>query len=206
MTDPTEVHVAVKPAVGRRLRVLTRALAGQLRRQPPDCAGPGVAVIRHSAEVRQAVWALTLCEIPVAFLVSSILPVPARAPHALLEAALILLGFSVLAAMARHPHTVSSSRVVLSTGFLGEISLPRDRVQSASRSMRTLPGRGLRAIPGEPGALACSLGGSVSICVRLDPPVHVNLGKGGAVEATAVYVSADTPEAFPRALSNSRAC
>ncbi|MET7357846.1 hypothetical protein ABZS76_05300 [Streptomyces sp. NPDC005562] len=191
-----------KPAAAQQVRALTRALLGWVGRRPLDGASEaeGTTLIRHSAEVRQMVMALTLCGIPVAFLVSSILPVPARFPHALLEGALILLGFSVLAAMARHPHGVSASRVVLSTGFMGEISLPREKVRSASRSMRTIPGRGLRPVPDEPGSLACSVGGSVSVCVHLEPQVLVDLGEDGTGEVTSVHVSADNPDAFPRAL------
>jgi hypothetical protein len=146
------------------------------------------------------VMVLTLTEIPLAFLVSQIVPPPARPAHAVLEVLLILLGFSVLATMARHPHTVSSSTVALRTGFLGDIVLPRESVRSVSRAMRTIEGRGLRRVPGEPSALACSVGGSVNVRVHLDPPVLVHLGDGDPVEVATVHISADSPDELSRAL------
>ncbi|MFF8989612.1 hypothetical protein ACF09H_06570 [Streptomyces sp. NPDC014983] len=146
------------------------------------------------------VMVLTLTEIPLAFLVSRIVPPPVRPAHAALEALLILLGFSVLAAMARHPHTISSSTVALRTGFLGDIVLPRQSVQSASRGMRTIEGKGLRRVPGEPSALACSVGGSVNMRIHLDPPVLVDLADGDPIEVTTVHISADSPDAVTRAL------
>ncbi|MFD1661318.1 hypothetical protein ACFSL4_24700 [Streptomyces caeni] len=141
-----------------------------------------------------------MTEIPLAFLVSRMVPPPARPAHAVLEALLILLGFSVLATMARYPHSISSSQVALRTGFLGDIVLPRESVRSASRGMRTIEGRGLRRVPDDPSALACSVGGSVNVRIHLDPPVLVHLADGDAVEVTTVHISADSPDEVSRAL------
>ncbi|MGN5381183.1 hypothetical protein ACQ4WX_40700 [Streptomyces lasalocidi] len=141
-----------------------------------------------------------MTEIPLAFLVSRIVPPPARLAHAVLEALLILAGFSVLATMARHPHTISSSSVALRTGFLGDIALPRQSVRSASRGMRTIEGRGLRRVPGDPSALACSVGGSVNVRIHLDPPVVVDLDDGDPVEVATVHISADSPDEVTRVL------
>ncbi|MFH8975013.1 hypothetical protein [Streptomyces sp. NPDC017890] len=192
--------VIPKPPVRHRAHILYRSLRAVVTRRPPAHDGPGTSAIRHSAELRTMVLALTLTEIPVAFLVSAILPPPARPFHALLELALILTGFGVLAALTRNPHTVTASRVVLHTGFMGSLDLPRPAVRSAALSLRTIPGRGLRRVPAEPAAVACSLGGTISVRLHLDPPVPMELGDGDAVDVDTVYVSADTPDAFARAL------
>ncbi|KFG74659.1 hypothetical protein [Streptomyces mutabilis] len=134
----------------------------------------------------------------MAFVLSGILPPPARPLHALPEAGLVLTGFGVLAALARHPHTVTASRVVLHTGFVGSLDLPRTTVRSAARTLRTIPGRRLRRVPTEPAAVACSLGGTTSVRLHLDPPVPMDLGDGDTVTVDAVYVSADRPDARPR--------
>ncbi|GGQ08910.1 hypothetical protein GCM10010266_35310 [Streptomyces griseomycini] len=192
--------VTPKPPMSHRARILSRSLCAVIARRTPPRSERGLTAIRHSSELRSMVMALTLTEIPVAFLVSGIVPPPARPFHALLELALVLTGFGVLAALVRHPHTVSSSRVVLHTGFMGSLELPRPAVRSASRSMRTIPGRGLRRVPAEPTAVACSVGGTVSVRLHLDPPVPMDLGDGESADVDTVYVSADTPEAFVRAL------
>ncbi|GGX12851.1 hypothetical protein GCM10010297_37880 [Streptomyces malachitofuscus] len=200
MQNPPPPHVAPKPPVRSRAAILSRALLDTVMRRRPASAVPGQSAISHSSELRSTVMALTLTEIPLAFLVSEIIPPPARPPHALLELVLILTGFGVLAAMSRHPHTVSGSRVVLHTGFMGRLDLPRGTVRSAARSMRTITGRGLRRVPGEPAAVACSLGSTVTVCLRLDPPVPMDLGDGRDEAVDTVYISADSPDAITRAL------
>ncbi|CAL9278658.1 hypothetical protein [Streptomyces sp. SudanB91_2054] len=200
MPHLSEVRVTPKPSLRGRAVVLAGSLAAWVLRRPGAGDTRDAVRIRYSPEVRQMVMILTLTEIPLAFLVSEIVPPPARPYHAALELLLILLGFSVLATMARHPHTVSSSTVALRTGFLGEIVLPRESVRSASRGMRTIEGRGLRRVPGEPSSLACSVGMSVNARVHLDPPVLVDLGDGEPVEVTTVHISADSPDELSRAL------
>ncbi|MFB7653799.1 hypothetical protein [Streptomyces sp. NPDC056128] len=191
--------MTVKPPLRRRAHIVARSLCAAIARRPArDEDGP--TVIRHSSELRSLLMVLTLTEIPVAFLVSGILPPPARPFHALLELAFVLTGFGVLAAIVRHPHTVSRSRVVLRTGFMGELDLPRGTVRSAGRTLRTIEGRGLRRVPGEPSAVACSLGSTVGVRLRLDPPVALDLGDGAGTDVDTVYVSADTADAFTRAL------
>lgn len=202
MPDLPGPQVTLKPPMAGRAPVLARSLVAWAGRRPPEDRGPDALTMRHSPEFRQMVMVLTLTEIPLAFLVSEIIPPPARPFHAALELFLILFGFAVLATMARHPHTVSAQRVVLTTGFMGEVSLPRQSVRSASRAMRTVEGRGLRRVPNEPTALACSVGSSVNVCVHLEPPVPVDLGAEGTVDIRTVYVSADAPDALPRALTS----
>lgn len=199
MTELRAAEATPKPSWRARARLLSRALADFAARRPV-VGGPGVTAIRHSAEIRQPVLVLTLIEVPVAFLVSGILPPAARPFHAALEVLLILTGCAVLAALARSPHTVSAFSVVLRTGFLGGIALPRHAVRSATRQLRTIEGRGLRRVPGEPSALACSVGSLVNVGIRLASPVTVDLGEDGVAEVSTVYIAADTPAAVPRAL------
>ncbi|MDG9693200.1 hypothetical protein QC281_24180 [Streptomyces sp. DH17] len=193
-------EVNPKPPVRHRAHILYRSLLAAVTRRPPAHGEPGTTAMRHSSELRAMVLALTLTEIPVAFLLSGILPPPARPFHALLEAALVLTGFGVLAALARHPHTVTASRVVLHTGFMGSLDLPRTAVRSAALTLRTIPGRGLRRVPTEPAAVSCSLGGATGVRLHLDPPVPMDLGDGDTVTVDTVYVSADRPDALVRAL------
>ncbi|MFI6377465.1 hypothetical protein [Streptomyces sp. NPDC050546] len=191
-----------KPRIGDRAGILARALMAVITRRPLGTAS-GTTVIRHSSEVRSMVMVLTLMEIPLAFLVSEMLPPAGRIPHAVLELGLILTGFGVLAAVARSPHTVSADRVALRTGFMGGMELPRPMVRSANRSMRTIEGRGLRPVPNEASAVACSIGSSVNMRVLLEEPVPVELGDGQSLDIDTVYISADSPDAITRALKNS---
>ena len=200
VSDLPGFHVTPKPSLGNRAKVLSLSLLAGLARRPLDADVKGAVRIKHSPEIRQMVMVLTLTEIPLAFLVSEIIPPPARPAHAALEVFLILLGLSVLVTMARRPHTVSPSTVALRTGFLGDLVLPRQSVRSASRGMRTIEGKGLRRVPDDPSALACSIGGSVNVRVHLDPPVLVDLADGDPVEVTTVHISADAPEELVRAL------
>ncbi|MEV7612935.1 hypothetical protein [Streptomyces sp. NPDC089799] len=175
-------------------------LAVATRRAGPGRPGPTGTVLRHSAGIRQLVLILAGTEAVVAFPMSSMLPPAARPVHAVLELLLVLAGLGLVAAVVRHPHEVHSDRVVLRTGFLGDVTLPRAAVRSAAPVVRTVPGRGPRPVPGEPGAVACSLDGSLDVAVRLEPPVRLDLGRAGVVEATVVYASADSPAALAAAL------
>ncbi|MGV9248670.1 hypothetical protein [Streptomyces sp. NPDC003710] len=144
-----------------------------------------------------------MLEICVAFLASVMVPPALRPIHAAFEVLLVLTGFGAVAAMARHPHVISDSRLIVRTGFLGELSLPRPAVHTTSRAMRTIDGRGLRPVPGEEYGVACSVGSTVNVRIQLHSPVAVDLGKRGIVQASVIYVSADSPDAFLRAVRRS---
>ncbi|OKK21904.1 hypothetical protein AMK16_01210 [Streptomyces sp. CB00455] len=170
------------------------SLAAVLVRRPP-VPGP-----RHSAGLRHLLLPLAVMEIVTAFLVSSMLPPAVRPAHAVLEVLLVLAGFGLVAALLRHPHEVDAERVVLRTGFLGDVTLPRAAVRTASSAIRTVPGRGPRPVPGEADAVACSVDSSLNAAVHLDPPVRLDLGAAGVVNATTVYTSVDSLPAFSAAL------
>ncbi|MFE7276538.1 hypothetical protein [Streptomyces sp. NPDC057623] len=185
------------------VRVWAGSLAAVLARRGPV---PG---LRHSAGVRQLVLPLVAMEIVVAFPLSSMLPPAARPVHAAFEALLVLAGLGLVATVLRHPHEVDAERVSLRTGFLGEVTLPRPAVRSASSVVRTVAGRGPRPVPGEPGAVACSVGSSLNAALHLDPPVRLDLGAAGLVDAATLYASADSLPALSaalRATSPSRSC
>ncbi|MFD9307249.1 hypothetical protein ACFWCB_32045 [Streptomyces sp. NPDC060048] len=156
--------------------------------------------LRHSAGVRQLVLPLVVMEVVVASLLSSMLPPAARPVHAVVEALLVVAGLALVAAVLRHPHEVDAERLVLRTGFLGDVTLPRSAVRSVSAVVRTVPGRGPRVVPGEPGAVACSVDGSLNVAVYLDPPVRLDLGAAGVVDTRTVYGSVDSPTALSAAL------
>ncbi|MYT20782.1 hypothetical protein GTW69_10845 [Streptomyces sp. SID7760] len=183
---PTRVGIA---------RVWAGSLAAVLVRRRAE---PG---LRHSAETRQLVLALAATEVITAVLFSAMLPPGVRAVHAVLELLLVLAGLALVAAVVRHPHTVDAQRVVLRTGFLGDVTLPRASVRCVAPAVRTVPGRGPRPVPGEAGAVACSVSGSLDIALHLDPPVRLDLGPAGVVDAVTVYASADSRAAFAAALA-----
>ncbi|MCX5378688.1 hypothetical protein [Streptomyces sp. NBC_00091] len=186
--------MTARPSRAGIARVWAGSLMAVLVRRPP-VPGP-----RHSAGLRQLVLPLVAMEIVVAFLLSSMLPPVARPAHAAFEALLVLAGLGLVAAVLRHPHEVDAERVVLRTGFLGDVTLPRSAVRSASPVVRTVPGRGPRPVPGEPGAVACSVDASLNVAVHLDPPVRLDLGAAGLVDAATVYTSADSLPALSAAL------
>ncbi|MFE1874590.1 hypothetical protein ACFW9N_27525 [Streptomyces sp. NPDC059496] len=183
-----------RPTRAGILRIWAHSLTAVVLRRP---AVPGP---RHSAGPRQVVLVLVATEIVAAFLASSMLPPAVRPVHAALEVLLVLGGLGLVAALVRHPHEVDEDRVVLRTGFLGDVTLPRPAVRSTSPVVRTVPGRGPRLVPGEPGAVACSVESALNVAVHLDPPVLLDLGPAGPVEASTVYASVDSPPALAQAL------
>ncbi|WP_158708517.1 hypothetical protein [Streptomyces sp. NRRL S-244] len=193
--ERVEGDVTLRPGRTGIARVWGGALwAVLLRRRRPE---PG---LRHSAELRQLVLVLAATEAVTAVLLSTMLPPVVRPVHAVLELLLILAGLGLVAAVVRHPHTVEAERVVLRTGFLGDVTLPRSSVRSVAPVVRTVPGRGPRGVPGEAGAVACSVGGSLNVALHLAPPVRLDLGAAGVVDAATVYASADSWTAFAAAL------
>ncbi|MEU9718505.1 hypothetical protein [Streptomyces sp. NPDC047976] len=200
MTEAGRVAGTVTAGPGKTgvVRVLAGSLAEVVLRRP---AVPGV---RHSAGVRQLVLPLVAVEFVTSFLVSSMVPPPLRPAHAALEVLLIVGGLALVASLIRHPHHVDAERLVLRTGFLGDVALPRSAVRSVAPVIRTVDGRGPRPVPGEPDAVACSVSDSLDVAVHLDPPVRLDLGAAGVVDARTVYGSADFPAALSAALRAAR--
>lgn len=191
-------RVTAGPTTAGIARVWAGSLAAVLQRRRAPTG------LRHSAETRQVVLVLAVSEAVAAFPLSSVLPPGVRPVHAALEVLLVLAGLGLVAALVRHPHEVDVERVLLRTGFLGELALPRAAVRSSAAVVRTVPGRGPRPVPDEPGAVACSVGDSLNVALRLDPPVRLDLGPGGVVDATTVYASTDSPPALAAALHAAR--
>jgi hypothetical protein len=182
------------------VRLFAESLVEWVARRPLREASGGAQLLSHSSEIRQLISVLAMVEICVAFFVSMMIPPVLRSYHAAFEVLLVLTAFGAVAAMARRPHVISDSRLNVRTGFLGELTLPREAVRTTSRVMRSIGGRGLRPVPGEECGVACSVGSTVNVRIQLDPPVAVDLGKRGIVQASAIYLSADSPDAFLRAV------
>ncbi|MFI8344892.1 hypothetical protein ACIF8W_33185 [Streptomyces sp. NPDC085639] len=53
---------------------------------------------------------------------------------------------------------------------------------------------------GELGAVACSVDGALNVAVHPDPPVRLDLGPAGTVDASTVYASADSRTALEQVL------
>ncbi|MFD5421080.1 hypothetical protein ACFWJT_24025 [Streptomyces sp. NPDC127069] len=186
--------VTARPSAAGIVRVWGASLVRRPLRR-----GPGRG-LRHSASTRQLVLVMAVTEAVTAFVFSSLLPPAVRPVHAVCELFLILAGLGLVAALLRHPHTVDDEHVALRTGFLGELVLPRSAVRSAAQVVRTVPGRGPRVVPDEPGAVACSVEASVNVVLRLDPPVRLDLGRSGRLDVTTVYASADFPSELAAAI------
>lgn len=200
MSGLSEGRTTPRPSVVRVARLLAESLVGWVARRPLREASGGAQLVSHSSDTRQLICILAVLEICVAFFVSVMIPAALRPYHAAFEVLLVAAGFGAVAAMARHPHVISESGLVMRTGFLGELALPREAVRTTSRVMRSINGRGLRPVPGEEGAVACSVASTVNVRIQLEVPVAVDLGKSGVVQASEIYVSADSPDAFLRAV------
>ncbi|MER5717658.1 hypothetical protein [Streptomyces sp. NPDC002132] len=184
-TERVAGFVTSRPTRVGIVRVWAGSLAAVSMRRRPS------SKLRHSAGVRQLVLPLVVLEVVMAFLLSTMLPPAVRPAHAAFETLLVLAALGLVAAILRHPHEVDAERVILRTGFLGDVTLPRSAVRSASSVIRTVPGRGPRSVPGEPRAVACSVGSSLNAALHLNPPVRLDLGAAGTVHAATVYVSVD---------------
>ncbi|ELS50340.1 hypothetical protein STVIR_8714 [Streptomyces viridochromogenes Tue57] len=99
--------------------------------------------LRHSAGLRQLVLPLVVTDLVMAFVLSSMLPPAARPAHAGPAALLVLAGLGLVAATLRHPHEVNAERVVLRTGFLGDVSVyaSPNSLPALSGALRTAPPR-----------------------------------------------------------------
>ncbi|MEU6865552.1 hypothetical protein ABZ924_20200 [Streptomyces sp. NPDC046876] len=193
--------VAGRPTPWRIVRIWAAALVPGTRRSSRDGAA-ATATAPHSQTLRQNLLCLVVMELAAAVPISSMLPPAVRVAHAVLEAVLILAGLGTVAALARAPHEVRGDALVLRTGFLGEVQLPREAVRSVGSTVRTVPGCGPRPVPGEPNAVACSVDGNVNVVLRLAPPVHLDLGPVGRVAAETLYTSAESATALRAALAS----
>ncbi|MEU6427167.1 hypothetical protein ABZ860_14855 [Microbispora sp. NPDC046973] len=189
----SEGYVKRRPSGTRIAGILLESLAGWITRRPVSGA-PGVVPLPHSSELRLVVIVLAVVEIVTAFLVSGMIPPGFKAVHALFETLLVLAALGA-AATARHPHLVSSSELILRTGFLGELAVPRDSVRSVSPVLQTIKGRGPRAVAGDPDAMVCSVTSTVNVRVDLDPPVDIDLAGAGKRAVRRIYLSTDSPDA-----------
>ncbi|MEV4455958.1 hypothetical protein [Microbispora sp. NPDC049633] len=196
MPGAPEGQVKARPSGTRIARILLESLAGWITRRPVPGTSGGVR-LPHSSELRLIIVVLAAVESVTALLVSGMLPPEIKPPHAAFEMLLVLTALGAAAATARHPHLVSSSQLILRTGFLGELAVPRDCVRSASRVLQTIKGRGPRPVPGDPDAMACSVLSTVNVRVELDPPVHVDLPGTGKRAVRRIYFSTDSPDVVP---------
>ncbi|MBC2879485.1 MULTISPECIES: hypothetical protein [Streptomyces] len=195
-----------RPSKTDTARTLATSLVRWATRRPLPEQAEDARRFAHSSDARQTVTLLVVLETVTALCTSAMLPPAFRACHAAFEALLVLAGFGAVAAMARSPHLVSPSRLVLRTGCFGSLTVPGASVASVTRVTRTVTGLGVRRVPGEPRAVACSAGGAVDLCLRLDPPAALDLGKSGVTtEVDTVYISADAPRAFAQAVREAAA-
>ncbi|MER5783133.1 hypothetical protein ABT104_15635 [Streptomyces mobaraensis] len=206
MPEPSGKPGIHRPSKTGTARILAVSLLRWAARRPLPRQADGARRFAHSSDVRRTLTLILVLETVTACCASAVLPPVFRACHAVFEALLVLTGLGAVAATARNPHLVSPSRLVLRTGCLGSLTVPGASVVSVTRATRTVAGLGIRRVPGEPRAVACSAGGAVDLCLRLDPPVVLDLGKTGTTtRVDTVYLSADAPDALARALREAAA-
>ncbi|HET6633449.1 MAG TPA: hypothetical protein VFH77_00325 [Streptomyces sp.] len=184
------------------LRTSARDLLDWVRRRPRPGAATARHTIRHSSDVRMAVLALAVPELIAEGLMDVALPPDGRAVHILWMTLLALAVLSFLVSLARRPHLVGDRRVVLQAGPLGTVQVPPAAVSAVRTELRATKGLGVRAVPDDDRAVACSLGGTTQLVLELTEPVTVPVGgrgrRGRQVEALRVYFAADDPPAAAR--------
>lgn len=180
------------------LRTAARDLTDWVRGRPRPGAATARHTIRHSSDVRMAVLALTVPELIAEGLMDVALPPAGRVVHILWMTLLALAVLAFLVSLARRPHLVGDRRVVLQAGPLGAVPVPLTAVAAVRTELRTTKGLGVRPVPDDDRAVACSLGGTTHLVLELAEPVTVPVGRGREVHALRLHFAADDPPAAAR--------
>nr|WSX50856.1 hypothetical protein OG409_19035 [Streptomyces sp. NBC_00974] len=167
-------------------------LAGWVLRRPVDVP-PGSRVVAHSADVRTAVWAVAATELVLDVAVDAMVPPAYRPLHLAWVAVSMVLVLGSCAMTLRTPHLIDGRVLRLRTGPLRELALPLGEVRHVRRAHGSVPGHGLRRVPGEDEAVACSVSRATTMVLELDRPLTVRVGRGAPVAARRVYFAADRP-------------
>lgn len=181
---------------------MLRDLAHHLSRRPltpPE----GRRQISHSSDVRTLVWAFAGTDLVTGFVIEGMIPSAGRAPHLVWMVFSLVLSLGFCAMTARSPHLLDSTGLRLRTGPFGELTIPVETLGSVRVAHGSVQGHGLRRVPDEDDAVACTVGSGTGLVIDLDEPLLVRLRKGEPVSAKRVYAAADQPGEAARLISRS---
>ena len=159
--------------------------------------------ISHSSDVRMLVWAFAGTDLVTGFVIEGMIPSAGRAAHLVWMVFSLVLSLGFCAMTARSPHLLDSGDLRLRTGPFGELTIPVAALGSVRVAHGSVPGHGLRRVPDEDDAVACTVGSGTGLVLDLQEPLLVRLRKGEPVTATRVYATADQPAEAARLISRS---
>ncbi|KAA2253090.1 hypothetical protein F0L68_33615 [Solihabitans fulvus] len=197
MTDVDGVLASGRLPIVAAVRMHAVALWRWVTRQPatPD----DVTSLSHTSDTRQLLTVLASVEIVMAPVVDLIFPKGLRIPHLVLETILAAVAFSFVATWSRHPHLIHGNLLRLRTGAFGELTLAVRQIETIRKHERKVKGFGLRAVPDEATALACTVGAKVNLLIEFADPLSVDIN-GDNRTVTRVYTAVDEPSAAIRAV------
>ncbi|MDN0194001.1 hypothetical protein [Streptomyces sp. S.PNR 29] len=207
MHDPAAAeHVEAEP-VSRRTRTAkqwTAALLGDLWKwvaRKPVPLSEGQEPIRHSSDVRMLVWAFVVTDLLAGVLADTMLPPVGRALHVPWMVFTLVLSLGFCAMTARAPHLLDAGTLRLRTGPFREVTLPIEALASVRVAHGSSQGYGLRRVPGDDDAVACTVGSATNLVIELREPLLVPLRKGEPVRARRIHTVADEPGPAARLIS-----
>lgn len=160
----------------------------------------------HSADLRMVVYLLVGAEVLVEGLMDvSLVPPPWRLVHLVWLALMVDAAFAFGAVTRRHPHRVGADALTVRAGLTDEFSLPLDLVAGVRRERLSVKGRGVRAVPDRPEAVACNVSGTAELVVDLREPVSLRLAGGVRVVVRHLHLAVDDPATAHRALRSALA-
>lgn len=207
MHDPTGPESVEAGSAPRRSRkqwtgAMLRDLGDWSARRPMTLP-EGRLPIPHSSDVRMIVWAFAGTDLVTGFVIDAMLPPAGRAIHLLWMVFSLVLSLGFCAMTARSPHLLDSRNLRLRTGPFRELTIPVEALGSVRVAYGSTHGYGLRRVPDEDGAVACTVGSATSFVIDLEEPLLVRLRKGEPVMARRVYAAADQPGEAARLISGS---
>ncbi|MGW5178253.1 hypothetical protein ACWERY_28450 [Streptomyces sp. NPDC004082] len=160
--------------------------------------------IPHSSDVRMIVWAFAGTDLVTGLVIDAVLPPAGRAIHLLWMMFSLVLSLGFCAMTARAPHLLDDRNLRLRTGPFRELTIPVEALGSVRVTHGATRGYGLRRVPDEDGAVACTVGSARNLVIDLEEPMPIRMRKGEPVLCRRIYATADHPGEAARLISRSR--
>lgn len=189
---PAHAEVVMQRTAWGWLKDMLRDLIDWSARRPLPIPA-GHEAILHSADVRMMVWAVTAVDLITGVVVDGMVPPAFRPLHLLWVVAVLVLSLGFCAMTSRSPHLINRSTLRVRTGPLRELAIPLTAVRSVRYAHGAVTSHGLRRVPDESDAVACSVSTATTLVLDLTRAVPVPFRKGGTVMARRVYLSANDP-------------
>ncbi|WP_046501042.1 hypothetical protein [Streptomyces odonnellii] len=181
---------------------MLRDLADWSARRPMTLP-EGKHPVPHSSDVRMVVWAFAGTDLVTGLVIDAMLPPAGRAVHLVWVVLSLVLSLGFCAMTARAPHLLDSAVLRLRTGPFREVTIPVGSLGSVRVAHGSTRGYGLRHVPDEDGAVACTIGGATNLVIELEEPLPIRLRNGESVLAGRVYAAADNPAEAARLINRS---